>query len=165
MDSAEPMPVYVLGVGMTKFSKPQRSSDYSELGYEAGIKAMLDAHITYDDVDQGISCYCYGDSTCGQRVFYRFGLTQIPIYNTNNNCATGSTGLYMARNLISHGISECVLVLGFEKMQPGSLKGNFTDRVDPLSSMVDLMKKDHGTTDAPFAAQMFGLAGKEYMDK
>jgi sterol carrier protein 2 len=83
---------YVLGVGMTKFIKPRGKVDYTELGYEAGIKALLDAHVTYDDIDQGIACYCYGDSTCGQRVFYQFGMTSIPIYNVNNNCSTGSTG-------------------------------------------------------------------------
>lgn len=103
-------PCYVLGVGMTKFIKPRGKVDYTELGFEAGIKAMLDAQINYDDVDQGVACYCYGDSTCGQRVFYQFGMTQIPIYNVNNNCSTGSTGLYMGRNMVSHGAADCVLV-------------------------------------------------------
>lgn len=70
---APPNNVYVVGVGLTKFIKPRGLVDYPELGLEAGTKAMLDAGITYDDVDQGIACYCYGDSTCGQRVFYQFG--------------------------------------------------------------------------------------------
>lgn len=64
-------PVYVLGVGMTKFVKPRGKIEYTELGFEAGVKAMLDAKISYDDVEQGIACYVYGDSTCGQRVFYQ----------------------------------------------------------------------------------------------
>lgn len=67
------MPSYVIGVGLTKFIKPRGLVDYPELGFEAGIKAMVDAGINYDQVDQGIACYCYGDSTCGQRVFYQFG--------------------------------------------------------------------------------------------
>ena len=70
-------------------------------GYEAGIKALLDAHITYDDVETGVACYCYGDSTCGQRVFYQFGLTGIPIYNVNNNCSTGSTAPTSIRTSLS----------------------------------------------------------------
>ena len=45
-------PAYVIGVGMTKFIKPRGKVDYTELGFEAGIKAMLDAKITYDQVDQ-----------------------------------------------------------------------------------------------------------------
>ena len=62
-----------------------------------------------------------GDSTCGQRALYPLGMTGIPIFNVNNNCATGSTALFMASQFISGGIVDCVLALGFEKMQKGSL--------------------------------------------
>ena len=156
---------YVLGVGMTKFVKPRNKIDYTELGYEAGIKALLDAQINYDDVDQGIACYCFGDSTCGQRVFYQFGMTQIPIVNVNNNCSTGSTGLHLGRNLVSHGAADCVLVVGFEKMFPGSIQAFFQDRANPTGTTVDMMKATRGITNAPGAAQMFGNAGREYMEK
>ncbi|KAA6410577.1 MAG: non-specific lipid-transfer [Lasallia pustulata] len=156
---------YVLGVGMTKFVKPRNKIDYTELGYEAGVKALLDAQINYDDVDQGIACYCFGDSTCGQRVFYQFGMTQIPIVNVNNNCATGSTGLHLGRNLVSHGAADCVLVVGFEKMFPGSIQAFFQDRENPTGTTVDMMKATRGITNAPGAAQMFGNAGREYMEK
>ncbi|KAL2135922.1 hypothetical protein VTI74DRAFT_6305 [Chaetomium olivicolor] len=158
-------PCYVLGVGMTKFIKPRGKVDYTELGYEAGIKAMLDAQITYDDVEQGVACYCYGDSTCGQRVFYQFGMTQIPIYNVNNNCSTGSTGLAMARNLIAAGAADCILVVGFEKMMPGSLQSFFNDRESPLGTTYAMMATTRGVSKAPGAAQMFGNAGREYMEK
>ncbi|KAJ5653437.1 Non-specific lipid-transfer protein [Penicillium lividum] len=158
-------PAYVLGVGMTKFIKPRGKVDYNELGYEAGVKAMLDAHITYDDVDQGVACYVYGDSTCGQRVFYQFGLTNIPIYNVNNNCSTGSTGLAMARTLVSHGAADCVLVVGFEKMNPGSLQSVYNDRTGPTTLFGTMMAETRGVTNAPGAAQMFGNAGREYMEK
>ncbi|PGH02116.1 sterol carrier protein 2 [Blastomyces parvus] len=158
-------PAYVLGVGMTKFIKPRGKVDYHELGFEAGVKAMLDAQISYDDVEQGVACYCYGDSTCGQRVFYQFGLTSIPIYNVNNNCSTGSTGLAMARTMVSHGAADCVLVVGFEKMNPGSLQANFNDRANPTGLFGEMMAETRGVTNAPGAAQMFGNAGLEYMEK
>jgi sterol carrier protein 2 len=158
-------PCYVLGVGMTKFIKPRGKVDYTELGFEAGIKAMLDAHINYDEVDQGVACYCYGDSTCGQRVFYQFGMTQIPIYNVNNNCSTGSTGLFMGRNMICHGAADCVLVVGFEKMFPGSLQSFFQDRSNPTLPANLIMKETVGFTNAPGAAQLFGNAGREYAEK
>jgi len=158
-------PCYVLGVGMTKFIKPRGKVDYTELGFEAGIKAMLDAQINYDDVDQGVACYCYGDSTCGQRVFYQFGMTQIPIYNVNNNCSTGSTGLHLARNVISHGGADCIMVVGFEKMMPGSLQSFWQDRSNPTGTSGEMMKATRGITNAPGAAQMFGNAGREYMEK
>jgi len=158
-------PVYVLGVGMTKFIKPRGKVDYTELGFEAGVKAMLDAQINYDDVDMGVACYCYGDSTCGQRVFYQFGQTSIPIWNVNNNCSTGSTGLYLGRNMVAGGQADAVLVVGFEKMNPGSLQSYFQDRANPTGTFGEMMKATRGVTNAPGAAQMFGNAGREYMEK
>ena len=165
MAPKQKQPCYVLGVGMTKFIKPRGKVDYTELGFEAGIKAMLDAQINYDDVEQGIACYCYGDSTCGQRVFYQFGMTQIPIFNVNNNCSTGSTGLNIGRNAIAHGAADCVLVVGFEKMMPGSLQSFFNDRQNPTGTTGMMMAATRGVTKAPGAAQMFGNAGREYMEK
>ncbi|KAK7998695.1 nonspecific lipid-transfer protein- mitochondrial precursor [Apiospora marii] len=165
MPSKQKGAVYVLGVGMTKFIKPRGKVDYTELGFEAGVKAMLDAQINYDDVEQGIACYCYGDSTCGQRVFYQFGMTQIPIVNVNNNCSTGSTGLAMARTTIAYGGADCILVVGFEKMMPGSLQSFFNDRENPTGTTGMMMAQTRGITNAPGAAQMFGNAGREYMEK
>ncbi len=157
---------YIVGVGLTIFTKPQAKNDYVEMGHEAGVKAMLDAGITYDDVERGVASYCYGDSTCGQRVFYTFGMTGIPIYNVNNNCASGSTAMVMARDMIKTGLADCILAVGFEKMAPGSLGSNFTDRTNPLGRNMDMMKlKWPSDTESPFAAQMFGNAAVEYMEK
>lgn len=62
-----------------------------------------------------------GDSTSGQRALYEVGMTGIPIYNVNNNCSTGSSALYLAKQLVEGGQNDCVLALGFEKMERGSL--------------------------------------------
>ncbi|KAM0251728.1 hypothetical protein ACHAQJ_008003 [Trichoderma viride] len=158
-------PVYVLGVGMTKFIKPRGKVDYTELGFEAGIKALLDAQINYDDVEQAVACYCYGDSTCGQRVFYQFGMTKIPVYNVNNNCSTGSTGMAMGRSFIANGAADCVMVVGFEKMSPGSLQSHWKDRENPTGTFVKQMADTRGITNAPGTAQLFGNGGREYMEK
>lgn len=157
--------VYVVGVGMTKFIKPRGKVDYTELGFEAGIKAMLDAGVNYDDMDAGVACYCYGDSTCGQRVFYQFGMTQVPIYNVNNNCSTGSTGIHLGRTMIAGGLAEAVLVVGFEKMNPGSLQSYFRDRANPTGTTGEMMRATRGVTNAPEAAQFFGNAGREYKER
>ncbi|EXJ91719.1 sterol carrier protein 2 [Capronia epimyces CBS 606.96] len=159
------IPTYVLGVGLTKFIKPRGQVEYPELGYEAGVKALLDAQITYDDVETGIACYCYGDSTSGQRVFYQFGMTEIPIYNVNNNCSTGSTGLQLARTLIKNGAADCILVIGFEKMKPGMLRSNWPDRPSPVGLVKKMTEVTAGLVDAPPNAQYFGNAGREYMAK
>ncbi|MCJ1448878.1 MAG: hypothetical protein MMC23_009397 [Stictis urceolatum] len=156
---------YVLGVGMTKFIKPRGKVDYTELGYEAGIKALIDAQINYDDIDQGIACYCYGDSTCGQRVFYQFGLTSIPIYNVNNNCSTGSTGLNLARTMVQGGMANAVMVIGFEKMERGSLGSHWNDREGPTALTGMMNHELRGFEKGPSAPQLFGNAGREYMEK
>ncbi|VUC26996.1 unnamed protein product [Clonostachys rosea] len=158
-------PVYVVGVGLTEFIKPRGLRDYPEMGYEAGIKAMLDAQISYDQVQAGVGCYCYGDSGAGQRVFYQFGMTSIPIFNTNNACATGSSGLYLARTLIQNRAIDCALVVGFEKMQPGSIKSKWDDRASPTQLSSRMMKKTRGLEPGILNAQYFGNAGREYMEK
>jgi len=52
---------------------------------------------------------------------YEVGMTGIPIYNVNNNCSTGSTALYLGKQIIESQNAQCVLVLGSEKMESGSL--------------------------------------------
>ncbi|XP_053100562.1 sterol carrier protein 2 isoform X2 [Hemicordylus capensis] len=107
-----------------------------------------------------------GDSTCGQRAIYHsLGLTGIPVINVNNNCATGSTALFMARQLIQGGLANCVLALGFEKMARGSLSVMYTDRIYPMDKHVEVMINKYGLAAAPIAPQFFGHAGKEHMEK
>jgi len=158
--------VYVVGVGMTKFEKPgSRAWDYPDMAKESGTKALEDAGISYDEVDQAVVGYVYGDSTAGQRAVYQLGLTGIPVYNVNNNCSTGSTALFLGRQLIAGGISDCVLALGFEKMEKGSLGVKFTDRVNPMDKHVDIMVKLRGFEASPVAPQIFGNAGREHMER
>ncbi|XP_053325147.1 sterol carrier protein 2 [Spea bombifrons] len=158
--------VFVVGVGMTKFEKPRDALDYTDMAKEAGQKALADAGVPYSSVEQACVGYVYGDSTCGQRAIYHsLGLTGIPIVNVNNNCSTGSTALFMARQLIQGGLADCVLALGFEKMERGSLAPKFTDRTNPLDKHVEVMMNKYGLTAAPIAPQLFGSAGKEHMEK
>ncbi len=53
------------------------------MGQEAGMKALKDAGISYDKIEQAAVGYCYGDTTCGQRALYQLGMTGIPIYNVS----------------------------------------------------------------------------------
>lgn len=154
--------VNVIGVGMTKFAKPGSSPDYHEMAREAGQLALKDAGIPYADVEQAFVGYVYGDSTCGQRAVYELGLTGIPVVNVNNNCSTGSTALFLARQAIEGGLAECVLALGFEKMERGALGSKFNDRENPMGRHAQVMLDEQGFSQAPPAAQMFGGAGREY---
>jgi sterol carrier protein 2 len=92
-------------------------------------------------------------------------MSQIPIYNVNNNCSTGSTGLHLGRTMIAGGMADAVLVVGFEKMFPGSLQSFFNDRANPTGTSAEMMKATRGVTNAPGAPQMFGNAGREYMER
>jgi sterol carrier protein 2 len=132
---------------------------------EAGQEALADAGISYDKIEQAAVGYCYGDSTCGQRAVYTLGLTGIPIYNVNNNCATGSTALFMAKQFVQAGIADCVLALGFEKMEKGSLGIKFADRTNPMDKHAKAMIEQRGFEKAPPAAQFFGNAGREHMER
>jgi sterol carrier protein 2 len=154
--------VNVIGVGMVKFQKPGASDEYNVMAVGAAKAALADAKIPYAEVEQAYTGYVYGDSTCGQRSVYELGLTGIPVFNVNNNCSTGSTALMLARQAIEGGIAECVLALGFEKMEKGALASKFTDRTNPLEWQANLMSKVQGFSAAPPAAQMFGGAGREY---
>ena len=154
--------VNVIGVGMTKFTKPGASPEYYEMAKEAGEKALADAGIAYKEVQQAYVGYVYGDSTCGQRSVYELGLTGIPVVNVNNNCSTGSTALWLARQAVESGMAECVLALGFEKMGKGQLGSKFDDREPPLGLHVKVISDKQGFNSAPPAAQMFGGAGREY---
>jgi sterol carrier protein 2 len=158
--------VYVVGVGMTKFEKPgSKAWDYPDMACEAGTRALADAGIPFAEVEQACVGYCYGDSTCGERAVYTLGLTGIPIYNVNNNCATGSTALFMAKQFVEGGLAECVLALGFEKMEKGSLGIKYTDRINPMDKHAKLMIEMRGFAKAPAAPQFFGNAGREHMER
>ncbi len=154
--------VNVIGVGMTKFQKPGASDEYNVMAVKAAKAALEDAKVPWNEVEQAYVGYVYGDSTCGQRAVYELGLTGIPVFNVNNNCSTGSTALMLAKQAVEGGIAECVLALGFEKMEKGALSAKWTDRANPLEWQVDVMSRVQGFTSAPGAAQMFGGAGREY---
>lgn len=159
--------VYVVGVGMTKFEKPGKRADldYPDMAKEAVTKALKDAGVPYSKIKAACVGYVYGDSTCGQRALYEVGLSGCPIYNVNNNCSTGSTALLMAKQIIETGSADCVLAVGFEKMERGALTSKFDDRTNPMDKHIQLMMDIAGLSARPVTAQLFGNAGIEHMKK
>ncbi|MBE1285705.1 MAG: lipid-transfer protein [Rhodobacteraceae bacterium] len=157
--------VIIAGVGMTKFAKPGANEPYPVMGAAAIRDALTDAGISYDAVQQAYAGYVYGDSTCGQRVIYDVGMTGIPVINVNNNCSTGSTSLYLARQAVEAGVVDVALAVGFEEMRPGALGSNFTDRVDPFELFDKETDDLVGQSEIPLALRYFGGAGKAHMEK
>ncbi|KAA8886880.1 lipid-transfer protein [Nocardia colli] len=158
--------VFVIGVGMTKFEKPGRREgwDYPAMAQESGTKALADAGIRYDQVQEAYVGYVYGDSTSGQRAVYELGLTGLLVVNVNNNCSTGSSALYLAARAIRGGLADCAMALGFEKMQSGSLEAGYTDREQPLLRHIEALAQLREFA-MPVAPWMFGAAGVEHMEQ
>ncbi|MEU4418304.1 lipid-transfer protein [Nocardia salmonicida] len=158
--------VHVVGVGMVPFSKPGKSANYSDMGESAARSVLADAGLKYSDIQQAYVGYVYGDSTSGQAALYGLGQTGIPIVNVNNNCSTGSSALWLARQAVATGAVECALALGFEQMVPGALASVFSDRPGPMARMEDARDEIQGIDPlSPQAAQFFGGGGQAYVDE
>ena len=156
---------YVAGVGMIAFTKPGANEPYFRMASKAGSLALADAGVDFSSVQQAYAGYVYGDSTCGQRAVYELGMTGIPIFNVNNNCSTGSTALYLARQAIEGGSVDCALALGFEQMNPGALGAVFDDRPSPFETFDRVTNELIGMPQLPLALRYFGGAGLRHMQK
>jgi acetyl-CoA acetyltransferase len=154
--------VVVAGVGMIPFTKPGANEPYPVMGARATRLALEDAGVGYAQIEQAYVGYVYGDSTAGQRALYEVGMTGIPVVNVNNNCSTGSTALFLARQAVASGAAECVLALGFEQMKAGALGVVFDDRPSPFERF-DALANELVQTDVPLALRYFGGAGAAHM--
>lgn len=158
---------FVIGVGMTKFLKPgSHEFNYYDLGRQAGERALMDAGIKYDQVEQGFVGYIFESSCAGQRVLYELGMTGIPIINVNNNCATGSTAFYLGVTAIKSGQADCVIAMGFDKMKKGPLPMEVSNESHPVYKYAEpLIKGGKMNPKVPPTPQIFGAAGQEHIDK
>jgi sterol carrier protein 2 len=156
---------FIAGVGMIPFAKPGASDPYHVMAASAGRLALADAGVGFESLQQAYVGYVYGDSTSGQKAVYALGMTGIPVFNVNNNCSTGSTALFLARQAIESGAAQCVLALGFEQMNPGALGTVFNDRASPFEDFDRETDALVGMPDLPLALRYFGGAGLSHMNK
>lgn len=157
--------VFVAGVGMIPFTKPGANLPYPEMAAQATRAALTDAGVGYAQMNQAYVGYVYGDSTAGQRALYEVGMTGIPVINVNNNCSTGSTALFLARQAVASGAADCVLALGFEHMSPGALGAVFKDRPSPFDRFDTATDELVGHAEIPLALRYFGGAGLAHMQQ
>ena len=158
---------FVIGVGMTKFDKPgTKEGDYPDWAREAGTKALDDAGIAYDRVEQAFAGYCYGDSTYGQRAVYGLGLTGIPVINVNNNCSTGSSALWLARQAVGGGLADCAIGDRLREDGKGLARREVhRSRGGARPSHGAMNERRGGREQSPVAPQLFGNAGREHMER
>jgi len=158
-------PVIVAGVGMIPFTKPGASAPYPVMAANAIRAALANAGVDYAKVQQAYAGYVYADSTAGQRGLYEVGMTGIPVVNVNNNCSTGSTALYLARQAVASGTVDCALAFGFEQMMPGALGSVFDDRPSPFERFDAVTAELIDVPGVPFALRYFGGAGLAHMQE
>ncbi|WP_026343637.1 thiolase C-terminal domain-containing protein [Nocardia sp. BMG111209] len=157
--------VFVVGVGMTPFVKNgSREWTYPEMVGAAVGAALSDAGIGYDRIQRAAVGYVFQPSAAGQRTLYDIGLTGIPIVNVNNNCATGSTALMLAREWVGAGSAEVTLAVGFEQMTKEAMAGSgAAPKVTTIDAHLKAMAGQFEFGTAPMTTQFFGNAAIEHM--
>jgi sterol carrier protein 2 len=156
--------VLVAGVDMVKFAKPGQQKPYREMASTAIKGAVEEAGIDPSLIEQAYGGYIYGDSTCAQHALYDAFMTGIPVINVNNNCSSGSSAIFLARQAVQSGAVECALAFGFEEMQPGALGSHWDDRESPFENFLAVLD-DNAYPKGPLALRCFGAAGHYYMEK
>jgi|TARA_B110000967_G_scaffold40033_2_gene39833 acetyl-CoA acetyltransferase len=154
----------VAGVGMVKFAKPGQQQPYRLMAANAIKGALADAGVEPELLQQAYGSYIYGDSACAQHALYDVVQSGIPVINVNNNCSSGSTAIFLARQAVQSGAADCVLAFGFEEMQPGALGTAWDDRESPFDRF-DNVLDELSFPEAPLALRCFGAAGAHYLEK
>ncbi len=121
--------VVVSGIGLHPFGRfPSKST--AEMVQHAVQEALDDSELSYADVE--VSYYAhvyYQGASPGERFLEPFGLTGIPILNTENACSSGTTGIWQAYWAIATGLFDCALVVGSERVPKGPV--SITEEGDP----------------------------------
>ena len=102
-------PVYIAGVGISHLDKDGSESSIDDLAISAGTKALLDAGITYSDVNYSIACYLQDDLKVTKDSFKKYGQTGAPVIEVD--CYSG---LFSAWHGIRSDTANCSLMIGFD---------------------------------------------------
>lgn len=166
--------VFGIGGGMVPFSRPNSGRGYQKMAVDAARAALADAKVDYKEVGACVCTYNYAAPTAGQAAIYDLGLTGIPIFNTNNNCSSGSAGLFLGRSLVLTGQYDVVLCVGFEEMD-GGLSEPFSEKASPTARQFNYMYDSLGIKRGKLHDKMndftsdiiklFAVAGEEYCKK
>jgi len=110
--------VAIVGVGQTKFDRRPDAS-IKEIAYEAFNEAVEDAGIMRGEIEASIVCSAthYDKQRTPAGVIAEYlGLNPQPTYNVEAVCASSGVGVRNAWALISSGLHDVVVVIGFQKM-------------------------------------------------
>ena len=107
--------VYLSGGAMTAFGR-HTGVLAPELAQQAILKAMDDAGVTPKDIQAIYCANVLGGMILGQVIVRDLGFSGIPVYNVENACASGATGVHLARHAMLAQQYETVLVFGIEQL-------------------------------------------------
>eukprot|EP01022_Parablepharisma_sp_SALTPOND_P026276 TRINITY_DN6262_c0_g1_i6.p3 TRINITY_DN6262_c0_g1~~TRINITY_DN6262_c0_g1_i6.p3 ORF type:complete len:385 (-),score=144.51 TRINITY_DN6262_c0_g1_i6:219-1373(-) len=110
--------VAIIGVGQSAFVRGYPGS-IKELAFESFREALADADLERSDIRGSLICsapeYDRQRSPAGVIAEY-CGLNPQPTAYVESLCCSSTTGVRMAYGMISGGLHDCMIVLGFQKM-------------------------------------------------
>jgi acetyl-CoA acetyltransferase len=107
-------PIYIAGVAMTPFGRYDGSMQ--DLAQRAVADAVIDAGIEQESVQAFYAANVFGGMVLGQVLLRDMGVTGPAIYNVENACASGATGVHLAVHALEAGRYDTVVVLGAEQL-------------------------------------------------
>jgi benzoylsuccinyl-CoA thiolase BbsB subunit len=114
--------VFVLGIGQTVFGKfPQLTP--IQLGIQAAKAVIQDAGIDPRVIEVAYGGRSYDDTQTAENILRYVGITNIPMYNTENACTTGATVVNQLWKDIAYGIHDIGIAVTCESMTTSSKSG------------------------------------------
>lgn len=114
--------VFVLGIGQTVFGKfPQLTP--IQLGIQAAKVVIEDAGIDPRIIEVAYGGRSYDDTQTAENILSYVGITNIPMYNTENACTTGATVVNQLWKDIAYGIHDIGIAVTCESMTTSSKAG------------------------------------------
>jgi len=152
---------------MTKFGR-YTDKDVIDLGAEAAMAALDDAHVAIQDMDVlAAGCLAEASAGVGQRLQKQIGQTGIPVFNVANACATGATAVRAAYLSIKAGEADFGLAVGLEQMGKQGLLGaggraRSDKKVYEPRGRYDAVMGTEGILGTNLMPGVFAQAGMEY---
>jgi acetyl-CoA acetyltransferase len=129
--------VVVMGIGMHAFGRHSEKS-FEALTRPAVEAALRDAAIPFRDIQTAFCGVVNSGLYDSRRVIQQFGWTGIPIHSVVQASGSSAAAFRLAYWTIGAGIFDTALVVGYEKMPKGMLRGT----VNPGRSHLDVMGLD-----------------------
>ena len=147
--------VAIVGIGMHPFGRHSISG--MEQGAHAVREACKDAGINWPDLQFAVG----GSHSAGNpdRMVSMLGLTGLQFVNVANGCATGGTALGTAYNMITAGIYDLGIAIGYDKHDRGAFASD--EPVHPVDGGLDW----YGGSGMAINPQFFAIKINRYMQK